>query len=335
MGHIEIISIGEDTPEMWQPFGGAAHFSKSYAPVISYVVRESRCRDIVHTVPGGPQMAETVKKLIEDAQAAENTMPFDMQPIVDVMAKLRGPNGCPWDKKQTHMSLRRYAVEEVYELLDAIVQHDVDGIREELGDVLYQVVIHARIGEENGQFSAQDVVQDITNKMIHRHPHVFSEKSLEKNTACVVNWDRLKQEEHRQQHAHLLDGVVPGLPSLLAAYKLQEKSAKVGFEWDDVQGVWDKVLEEWHEFKEALAEGDPDHAEEEAGDVLFIFANVCRRYHIEPECALHRANMKFRRRFAHVEERVAASTRPWSDFSLDELDAFWKEAKDEERQAKD
>ena len=217
-------------------------------------------------------------------------------------------------------------------MLDAIDSHDVAGIREELGDILYQGAIHARIAQEKGLFSAQDVVKDVTDKMIRRHPYVFSQKSLENIGTSMLNWDRLKQGEQRQQHAHLLDGVVPGLPSLLAADKLQEKAAKTGFDWPDVQGVWDKFHEEWEEFRQALGEGDSVHAEEEAGDVLFVFANLCRHYHIEPECALHRANCKFRRRFAHVEDRVRQSGRPWDAFSLDELDSFWQEAKQIERQ---
>ena len=258
-------------------------------------------------------------------------MPFDMTPIVDVMARLRGPNGCPWDIAQTHRTLRRFLLEEVYEMLDAIDQGDDAGMREELGDVLYQVVIHSRIGEEEGLFSAQDIVGDITEKMIRRHPHVFSEKSLENKGESVLNWDRLKQGEKRQHHDQMLDGVVKGLPSLLQAYKLQEKAAKVGFDWDKDEDVLAKLDEEWQEFQEALQEQDGDHAEEEAGDVLFVFANVCRHFHIEPECALHRANSKFRRRFSHVEQRVKESGRSWNEFSLDELDSFWKEAKDLER----
>lgn len=332
MGHIELISVGSDTQAAWNVYGGKEHFAKAYAPVIAYLLRESQSRDIIHTVPGGPEMVQAVQELLEQGrEERESHLPFDIKPIVDVMATLRGPHGCPWDKKQTHTTLRRFLLEEVYEMLDAIDQKDMQGIREELGDILYQVVIHARIGEEAGLFSAQDIVNDITKKMIHRHPYVFSEKSLENKGTSMLNWDRLKQGEQRQQHAHLLDGVVQGLPSLLQAYKLQEKAGKVGFEWPDVQGVLHKVLEEWQEFLEALQEGNPTHAEEEAGDVLFIFANLCRRYDIEPECALHRANMKFRRRFSHVEDRVQQSGRAWSDFSLEELDGFWQEAKEEEK----
>lgn len=328
MGTIEIIPLGKDAA------GWERSFEETYRPVVDYLVKTSYVRDVVHTVPGGPAMAEKVRQMIDDAlkeEASQGHMPFDMTPIVDVMARLRGPNGCPWDIAQTHRTLRRFLLEEVYEMLDAIDQGDDAGMREELGDVLYQVVIHSRIGEEEGLFSAQDIVRDITEKMIRRHPHVFSEKSLENKGESVLNWDRLKQGEKRQHHDQMLDGVVKGLPSLLQAYKLQEKAAKVGFDWDKDEDVLAKLDEEWQEFQEALQEQDGDHAEEEAGDVLFVFANVCRHFHIEPECALHRANSKFRRRFSHVEQRVKESGRSWNEFSLDELDSFWKEAKDLER----
>lgn len=328
MGTIEIIPLGKDAA------GWERSFEETYRPVVDYLVKTSYVRDVVHTVPGGPAMAEKVRQMIDDAlkeEAAQGHMPFDMMPIVDVMARLRGPNGCPWDIAQTHRTLRRFLLEEVYEMLDAIDQGDDAGMREELGDVLYQVVIHSRIGEEEGLFSAQDIVRDITEKMIRRHPHVFSEKSLENKGESVLNWDRLKQGEKRQHHDQMLDGVVKGLPSLLQAYKLQEKAANVGFDWDKDEDVLAKLDEEWQEFQEALQEQDGDHAEEEAGDVLFVFANVCRHFHIEPECALHRANSKFRRRFSHVEQRVKESGRSWNEFSLDELDSFWKEAKDLER----
>lgn len=328
MGTIEIIPLGTDAA------GWERSFEETYRPVVDYLVKTSYVRDVVHTVPGGPAMAEKVRQMIDDAlkeEASQGHMLFDMTPIVDVMARLRGPNGCPWDIAQTHRTLRRFLLEEVYEMLDAIDQGDDAGMREELGDVLYQVIIHSRIGEEEGLFSAQDIVRDITEKMIRRHPHVFSEKSLENKGESVLNWDRLKQGEKRQHHDQMLDGVVKGLPSLLQAYKLQEKAAKVGFDWDKDEDVLAKLDEEWQEFQEALQEQDGDHAEEEAGDVLFVFANVCRHFHIEPECALHRANSKFRRRFSHVEQRVKESGRSWNEFSLDELDSFWKEAKDLER----
>ena len=267
--------------------------------------------------------------------AAGNTtssvLPFDLTPLMDVMVTLRGDHGCPWDKAQTGKSLRRYFLEEVYELLDAIDEGDNEGIREELGDILYQISFHCQLAEEASVFAAQDVVDDIADKMKRRHPHVFQQKRVDKLGKSVVNWDKLKQKEKRQQHEYIVDGVVKGLPSLLQSYKLQEKAAKVGFEWNETEQFWQKVSEEWQEFREALTEHNPDHAEEEAGDVLFVLVNLFRRYNIEPECALHRANSKFRRRFSYVEDKVKLSRKSWQDFTLLELDSFWQEAKKLER----
>lgn len=336
MGSIEIIYMGKDLPDWQHPAGPETTFEEWYQPVIQHILELAKSRDIVHTVTGGPEMAAAVRRMIQkamDEQPTPSALPFDITPIINVMATLRGENGCPWDKTQTHKTLRRFLLEEVYEMLDAIDQNDTLGIREELGDVLYQVVIHSRIAEENGLFSAQDVVKDISEKMIRRHPYVFGEKSLENIGTSMLNWDRLKQGEQRQHHKHLLDGVVKGLPSLLQAYKLQEKAAKVGFEWNETAEVFDKFQEEWQEFRSAIQENDFDHMEEEAGDVLFVFANICRRLNIEPECALHRANRKFRRRFSYVEERVQSSPRSWNEFTLDELDSFWNEAKEIERKS--
>lgn len=335
MKEIEIVYLGTEETDREETYWRKPSFEERYKPIISYLLTTAAVRDVVHTVPGGPAMAAKVKEMLEHAaqERAEKweRCPFDVQPLVQVMAALRGPQGCPWDKKQTHRSLRRFLLEEVYETLDAIDKDDKNGICEELGDILYQVIIHARIAEEEGLFTAQDIVTKVCDKMIRRHPYVFHVKGLENMPVSMLNWDRLKQRERRQQHKRLLDGVVGGMPSLLTAYKLQEKSAGVGFEWDTDAAVWAKAAEEWQEFREALQEGDAAHAEEEAGDVLFIFANVCRRYHIEPECALHRANKKFYRRFSYVEEKVRQSGKPWQMFSLAQLDAFWQEAKRQER----
>ena len=261
---IKIIALGTDDRPLDAYGQDGKSFAETYAPIVDLLLKESRLHAVVHTVPGGPDMAEAVRRLIDQKRQEEGLtkeqLPFDMTPLTDVTARLRREDGCPWDRSQTHRTLRRYLIEEVYEMLDAIDNEDTDGIREELGDILYQVAIHARIAEEKGLFSAQDVVKDITNKMIRRHPYVFSQKSLENIGTSMLNWDRLKQGEQRQQHAHLLDGVVPGLPSLLTADKLQEKASKVGFDWPDVEGVWEKFQEEWNEFRQALDEVDPVHA---------------------------------------------------------------------------
>lgn len=242
-----------------------------------------------------------------------------------VIRTLRGPNGCPWDQKQTHESLRPYAIEEVYELIEAIHREDDEAIIEELGDVLLQVMLHSQIGEDNGYFTIDDVIRSITEKMIHRHPHVFSNEKSDKT------WDELKREEGRTNDtASLLDSVVRHGPQLSVAYELQQKAAKVGFDWDDVANMWHKLEEEVAEFNEAVKQNNELEMEKEFGDMLFVLANIARFYKIHPEVALSRTNEKFTTRFREVEKAVQKSKRNWHDFSLKELDQFWEEAKRKE-----
>lgn len=250
----------------------------------------------------------------------------DIQPLVDVMRTLREPGGCPWDREQTHKSIRSNMIEEVYEYLEAVDADDTEGMREELGDVLMQVVFHARMAEEAGRFDLQDVIDEVVDKLIRRHPHVFGETHVENSDDVLRNWEAIKKQE-KQERKHVLDGVSQGLPALLRAYKLQGKAAKVGFDWNNLDGVWAKVEEELGELREALAAGVKEAAESELGDVLFALVNYARHNKIEPEVALDGTNNRFASRFAHVEEKVTASGKAWSDFSLDELDKFWDEAK--------
>ncbi len=253
--------------------------------------------------------------------------PVSVQTLVDVVKALRAPNGCPWDQKQTHESLRRHFIEETYEVVDAIDNKDMANLREELGDVLLQVVFHSQLAEEAGQFTLEDVINDVTQKMIRRHPHVFDPENNEKS----YSWDELKAQEKKNIQKSVLDGVSKSLPALVAAYKLQEKAAKLGFDWDELDPVWAKVSEEMDEFKEAIAQKDRENMEKEAGDVLFSLINLFRWYKISGENALNRTNTKFRQRFLHVEACVNQSDRSWEDFSLAELDAFWEEAKVQEK----
>ncbi|OCA91599.1 nucleoside triphosphate pyrophosphohydrolase [Pseudobacillus wudalianchiensis] len=244
-----------------------------------------------------------------------------------IIATLRGPDGCPWDREQTHTSLKKYLIEEAYELLDAIDQEDDDHMIEELGDVLLQVLLHAQIGEDEGMFSIEDVIESISRKMIRRHPHVFGNVEAENAEAVVSNWQKIKSEEKGETQAFRLDEVEKGLPALLRAYEFQKKAAKVGFDWDDANGAIEKVLEEWQEFLDEVKNEDSSKQLDEFGDTLFALINVARFYHIHPEEALAKVNEKFYRRFSHVEKRVKESGRSFDDFTLDELDAFWDEAK--------
>lgn len=242
-----------------------------------------------------------------------------------VIATLRGPNGCPWDQKQTHESLRAYAIEEVYELIDAIDREDDEAIIEELGDVLLQVMLHSQIGEDHGYFSIDDVISSIVKKMIHRHPHVFDKDGPQKS------WDELKREEgDSEAEEFLLDSVIINGPTLQVAEKLQQKAAKVGFDWDQVAPVWEKLREEMDEFHEAVEENDADHQEEEFGDMLFVLANIARFYNIHPELALRRANAKFKRRFTGMEQIVKERKANWDTLTLAEWDEIWDEVKRKE-----
>lgn len=258
---------------------------------------------------------------------------FSLDPVVDVMARLRSPGGCVWDIEQTHLSLRRYIVEEVYEVLEAIELADGVKLCEELGDLLLQIVFHARVAEESGGFTMQDVVDTVTEKMVRRHPHVFGEITVRDAAEVVVNWDKIKKREKAGERTNVLDGIPIGLPSLMAAFKLQAKAAKVGFDWVDIGPVWDKVAEELSELREAVALPEPQRsqrAEDELGDVLFAVVNLARFMGIEPETALNAANNKFRRRFSHIEAALAAQNRRWEDMDLAELDVLWEEAKEKE-----
>jgi tetrapyrrole methylase family protein / MazG family protein len=248
-----------------------------------------------------------------------------------IIADLRGPNGCPWDKKQTHDSLKKYLIEEAYELIEAINNEDIDHMVEELGDVLLQVMLHAQIGEDDGYFTIEDVIEGISEKMVRRHPHVFGNVEVETEEEVLSNWQEIKQQEKGITQKSLLDGVGNGLPNLLKAKELQKKAAKVGFDWPDIAPVLEKVKEELLELQEAKQQGKQQEIELEYGDLLFALVNVARHYQIDPEEALFKTNQKFSRRFSYIEEKVAASGRSFSDYTLEELDAFWVEAKTNEK----
>jgi tetrapyrrole methylase family protein / MazG family protein len=252
----------------------------------------------------------------------------DFYTFREIVAELRGPNGCPWDKEQTHQSLKKYLIEEAYELLDAIDADDVDHMIEELGDVLLQVLLHAQIGEDDGLFSIEDVIESIGEKMVRRHPHVFSTVKVEDADEVVNNWNAIKaKEKGTKKEESILSSIPKGLPALFKAYEMQKKAAKVGFDWEDVDGAWEKVQEELDEWKGAIQQRNEQEAAKEFGDVLFALVNVARFYRIHPEDALQATVQKFQRRFEYVEQQVKASGRSFDQFSLEELDQFWNEAK--------
>ncbi|MBS4225046.1 nucleoside triphosphate pyrophosphohydrolase [Lederbergia citrea] len=248
----------------------------------------------------------------------------------DIIAELRGPDGCPWDKKQTHTTLKKYLIEEAYELLDAIDRDDIDNMIEELGDVLLQVMLHAQIGEDDGMFSIEDVIESISEKMVRRHPHVFGEATANNPEEVVANWEKIKaSEKNIKADVSLLSKSEKGLPALLKAYDYQKIAAKVGFDWSQAEEAWKKVKEEMQEFELELAKGNKEEQLHELGDLLFAVVNVARLLGFHPEEALQASNEKFYRRFSYVEEKVRESGKPFKEFNLEALDQLWDVAKKE------
>lgn len=243
--------------------------------------------------------------------------------LKEVIAILRGLSGCEWDRKQTHESLREYFIEEVYEVIDAIDEQDDDAIIEELGDVLLQVMLHSQIGEDDGYFTIDDVIRGITNKMIHRHPHVFNPTV----DGLYKSWEELKYAEKGGEPQSILANISNGLPPLAKAFKIQKKAAKVGFDWEDVNEVWLKLDEEIKEVKEAISTGNQAEIERELGDIIFNLVNLGRHYKVNPEIALHQTNKKFVTRFKYIEEELAKRGKKLSESSLEEMDIYWDEAK--------
>lgn len=245
----------------------------------------------------------------------------------EIIAHLRAPEGCPWDRKQTHESLRQFMIEEAYEVLDAIESGDTDSLYEELGDLLLQIVLHTQIAIDDGEFKMADVLRYVNAKMIRRHPHVWGDVDADDPDQVVTNWEALKRQEkadNGKQDEYLLDSIPKGLPALLQAYQYQARAAKVNFDWPQVDDVIAKVREE---MDEVLAAETPEHQMEEMGDLLFVLVNWARWLKVEPETALREANQKFYRRFQYIEQQVRATGKPMNDHTLVELDALWDEAK--------
>jgi len=256
--------------------------------------------------------------------------------LLEIMRRLRDPQtGCPWDIEQDFDSIAPYTIEEAYEVADAIQRRDWPELEGELGDLLLQTVYHTAMGEEAGHFTFQSVVQNISNKMVARHPHVFGDESREKSAEQqTADWEAIKaQERAGKAQKGALDGVAIGLPALLRAYKLQKRAARVGFDWPETTQVLDKIKEEAAELVEAQNELTPDQIEEEFGDLMFVMANLGRHLNLDPEAALRRANAKFTKRFEGVEAKLAAIGKTPAQSNLEEMDAMWNDIKADERAA--
>jgi ATP diphosphatase len=255
-----------------------------------------------------------------------------IEKLIKVMAALRNPEGgCPWDLQQNFKSIAPYTIEEAYEVADAIERGDMNDLREELGDLLLQPVYHAQIAAEEDLFTIEDVINDIADKMISRHPHVFGSAGAHTPEDVDKIWDAQKDKEKTKDSA--LDGVTKALPALLRAQKLQKKAAKVGFEWADITGVFDKLEEELAECREAFANGTLEQKTDELGDILFVAANLCRMMDINPETALRECNDKFERRFRGLEKDLKEKGVQLKNASLEEMEAAWRDQKAKERAA--
>lgn len=251
--------------------------------------------------------------------------------LVQLMTTLRGPNGCPWDRKQTLPSLKPFIIEESYEVVDAIDRDDRLDLCEELGDFLLQAVFVAELTREEGSFDIYDSVTAIYEKLVHRHPHVFGDVDARDAEQVLVNWEKLKNEERKAENKSVLAGVPQSLPALLKAGRLTEKAARVGFDWQRTEDVFSKIDEEIGELHEAISSGDETKIHDEIGDLLFTIANVARKLNVNAEEALQSTNRKFRRRFESMEASVREGGRNLDQLSLEQMDALWDEAKAAER----
>lgn len=254
--------------------------------------------------------------------------------LVKLQAKLRAPDGCPWDREQTHMTLRTYLIEEAYEVVEALESGDDAKFAEELGDLLLQVVFHADIARDEGRFDVADVIESIHEKMVRRHPHVFGAKRAKDAKAVLKNWEKIKAEERKAKGigksakpASLLDGVSHALPGTMEGFQLTRRASRIGFDWNSVEGVLEKLAEEAAELKKEIASGDAKRAEEEAGDLLFAAVNLARFLHVDPEIALKKANAKFAARFREMERLARESGRELADIPRAEMEALWERAK--------
>lgn len=252
--------------------------------------------------------------------------------LVEIMKTLRGREGCPWDRKQTRDSLKPFLIEEAYEVLEAIEEKDAKKLKEELGDLLYQILFHAQISKENGEFDIEDILAAGCEKMVRRHPHVFGDQKAESAEEVLKQWEAIKKEEKGEGRKSVLEGVPPHLPALLRAHQLQARAARVGFDWEHVDQVFTKVKEEMTEFEEAFRAKDRESMENELGDLLFALVNIGRFIEVSPEDALRKSISRFISRFRHIEEEVARQGREWRDVSLEEMEGLWQEAKALEKQ---
>jgi len=281
------------------------------------------------SVAGGKKQDESVESWSDNADSLfvpPLATGASFEAFQEIVAHLRAPDGCPWDREQTHASLRTHLLEESYEALGAIDSGDTDAMREEFGDLLLQIMLNSQIANEAGNFNVNVVVKGIYDKIIRRHPHVFGEVRVDGVDGVLQNWEKLKEKERKdkKEKKGILDGVPAALPALTQAQEYQDRAARVGFDWPEIEGVLDKIREEIREVQEAT---EPDHVAEELGDLFFALVNLARWKKVDAESALRETNLKFKTRFAYIEAGAKKQERNLSDLSLDEMEALWQEAK--------
>ena len=252
---------------------------------------------------------------------------YSIGELVRLMNRLLAPDGCPWDRRQTHKSLRPYVLEEAYEVVGAIDEEDPRHLAEELGDLLLQVVFHSALAEREGHFDLEDVVRNLCEKLVRRHPHVFGEGSARSIEEVNRTWEELKQQEKEERGASLMDGVSRGLPAAMMAQNLQKRAGEVGFDWNEAESAWDKVEEEIGEFRQAWQEGKPVLMEAEWGDIVFSLINVARLLDFDAETALQGANRRFETRFREMERLAKQANTSLSELNLQEMEQLWRKAK--------
>jgi len=257
-----------------------------------------------------------------------NSVDKDFSRLVEIMATLRSENGCPWDRAQNHKSLRQHLLEEAYEVIETIDEEHYEKLPDELGDLLLQVIFHAQMASEEGLFNIETVLQSIINKLIRRHPHVFGEKIVETAEEQIILWEQTKIDNEGKKSA--IDGVPKQLPALIRSYRVQNKAAAVGFDWEKIEPVWEKVSEELNELQNAITTGEKEKVEDELGDLLFTIVNLSRFLKINPEDALRKTINKFDRRFRKVEENFKNRGQSLSKVSLEEMDEVWEKIKKQE-----
>lgn len=271
---------------------------------------------------------EKKEKCISEKNNAHNKNKKALDELILILKQLRGENGCPWDKVQTHESLKPCLIEETYEVIDAIEKKESNALKEELGDLLLQIVFHTNLAEEQGNFDMGDVIQAVCKKMIYRHPHVFSNAEANSVGDVLVTWEEMKRnEKSNETYTQSMKRIPKGLPALMRSNKVQKKAANVGFDWENIQGAFDKIKEETEELIEIYDQQDMEKKQEEVGDLLFAVVNAARFLKVDSEDALNKTISKFINRFSHIEQASIAQKRELSEMTLEEMDTLWEEAK--------